>query len=38
MQLFNTNPLAIAIILIMILGYITVIQRVYHSWKELNKL
>jgi len=38
MQLFNMNPLAIAIVLIMILGYITVIQRVYHSWKELKGL
>ena len=33
---FNVNPLGIAIILIMILGYITVFQRVYHSWKELK--
>jgi archaetidylinositol phosphate synthase len=38
MQLFNMDPLAIAIVLIMILGYITVIQRVYHSWKELKGL
>jgi len=38
LQLFNMNPLAIAIILIMILGYVTVLQRVYHSWNELKGL
>ncbi len=29
--------LAIAVILIMILGYFTVLQRVYHAWKQLKK-
>jgi len=38
LQFFNMNPLGIAIVLIMILGYITVFQRVYHSWKELKSL
>jgi archaetidylinositol phosphate synthase len=38
LQLFNMNPLAIAIVLIMILGYVTVFQRVYHSWNELKGL
>ena len=37
-QLFNMNPLGIAIVLIMILGYITVFQRVYHSWKRLKEV
>lgn len=36
LELFNMNPLGIAIVLIMILGYVTVFQRVYHSWKELK--
>lgn len=35
-QLFNMNLLGIAIVLIMILGYITVIQRIHHSWRELK--
>jgi archaetidylinositol phosphate synthase len=38
LQLFNMNPLGIAIIIIMVLGYITVFQRIYHSWKELKDL
>jgi archaetidylinositol phosphate synthase len=37
-QFFNMNPLGLAIVLIMILGYITVFQRVYHSWQELKGL
>ena len=37
-KLFNMNPLGIAIVIIMILGYVTVFQRVYHSWKELKGL
>jgi len=37
-QLFNMNPLGIAIVLIMILGYVTVFQRVYHSWKNLKDI
>jgi archaetidylinositol phosphate synthase len=28
--------LAIAVILIMVLGYFTVLQRVYHAWKQLK--
>jgi len=35
-HLLNMNPLGIAVILIMILGYVTIFQRVYHSWKVLN--
>ncbi len=30
--------MSLAIILIIILGYITVLQRIYHSWKELKDL
>ena len=37
-NLFNMNPLGISIVIIMILGYVTVFQRVYHSWKELKGL
>ncbi len=37
-QLFNMNPLGIAIVLIMILGYVTVFQRIYHSWKSLKEV
>ena len=36
-ELFNMNLLGIAVVVIMILGYITVIQRVYHSWKNLKE-
>lgn len=36
-QLFNMNLLGIAVVVIMILGYITVIQRLYHSWKNLKE-
>lgn len=36
-QLFNMNLLGIAVVVIMILGYVTVIQRVYHSWKTLKE-
>jgi archaetidylinositol phosphate synthase len=34
------NPyfITLAIILVIILGFITVLQRIYHSWKELKKL
>jgi archaetidylinositol phosphate synthase len=35
-QMFGLNFLGIAVVLIMILGYLTVAQRVYHSWKELK--
>jgi archaetidylinositol phosphate synthase len=35
-QVFSMNPLGIAVVIIMILGYFTVFQRVYHSWKELK--
>ncbi len=32
------NPIAmyVAVIIVMVLGYLTVIQRLYHSWKELK--
>jgi len=34
---FNENTILYgAVVLIMILGYLTVFQRVYHSWKELK--
>jgi len=35
------NPqlfMSLAILLIVILGYVTVLQRIYHSWKELKAL
>jgi archaetidylinositol phosphate synthase len=35
------NPnffMSMAILLVIILGYITVLQRIYHSWKELKEL
>lgn len=35
------NPqffMSMAILLVIILGYITVFQRIYHSWKELKEL
>jgi archaetidylinositol phosphate synthase len=36
---FNPNLfMLIAILLIIILGFITVFQRIYHSWKELKEL
>lgn len=38
---YFTDPhffMSMAIFLIIILGFVTVLQRVYHSWKELNKL
>lgn len=35
-KIFGLNFLGLAIVLIMILGYLTVIQRLYHSWKELK--
>jgi len=36
-ELFNMDLLGIAVVVIMILGYVTVIQRVYHSWKILKE-
>lgn len=38
---YFTNPqlvMTLAILLIVVLGYITVLQRIYHSWKELKNL
>jgi archaetidylinositol phosphate synthase len=38
---YFTNPhlvMSLAILLVVILGYVTVLQRVYHSWKELKDL
>ena len=35
-HIMSMNPLGIAVILIMVLGYITIFQRVYHSWKALE--
>lgn len=34
--LLNYNLLNYAVILVMILGYLTVLQRLYHSWKQLK--
>lgn len=34
--LINPFIMNIAVIIIMVLGYFTVIQRLYHSWKELK--
>lgn len=31
------NLLNVAVILVMILGYLTVLQRIYHSWKQLKE-
>ncbi|GAB4306143.1 MAG: archaetidylinositol phosphate synthase [Methanobacteriaceae archaeon] len=33
----KTNVIEIAVIIVMVLGYFTVIQRVYHSWVQLKK-
>lgn len=33
----KTNVIEIAVIIVMVLGYFTVIQRVYHSWMQLKK-
>ena len=38
---YFTHPqfvMSMAILLIIILGFVTVLQRIYHSWKELKKL
>jgi len=36
--IFGSNYfLGLAVILIMILGYFTVLQRIYHAWKQLKK-
>ncbi|MDI6645058.1 MAG: archaetidylinositol phosphate synthase [Methanobacteriaceae archaeon] len=35
--ILKTNLIEIAVIIVMILGYFTVIQRVYHSWMQLKK-
>ncbi len=37
--IFNPNLfMLIAILLIIVLGFVTVLQRIYHSWKELKEL
>ncbi|MDD1774081.1 MAG: CDP-alcohol phosphatidyltransferase family protein [Methanobacterium sp.] len=35
--LINSQIMYWAVVLIMILGYLTVLQRLYHTWKELKK-
>lgn len=35
--IFNFNFLNYAVILVMLLGYLTVLQRIYHSWKQLKE-
>ena len=37
-KIFDLNFLGIAVAIVMVLGYITVFQRVYHSWKELKDI
>lgn len=34
--MFNPIIMGAAVVIVMILGYITVLQRLYHSWKELK--
>lgn len=34
--LFNPQIMSLAVILIIILGYFTVLQRVYHTWKSMQ--
>lgn len=34
--LYDPFVMYLAVILVMVLGYLTVIQRLYHSWKELK--
>lgn len=33
---FNPSLMYWAVVIVMVLGYLTVIQRLYHSWKELK--
>ncbi len=33
----NPDFMALAVLVVMVLGYFTVTQRLYHSWKQLNK-
>lgn len=33
---FNSSLMYWAVVIVMVLGYLTVIQRLYHSWRELN--
>ncbi|MBU4536056.1 MAG: CDP-alcohol phosphatidyltransferase family protein [Euryarchaeota archaeon] len=35
--LFGEEVMLIAIILVIVLGYMTVVQRIYHTWKQMNK-
>lgn len=35
--IFKINIVEIAVIIVMILGYFTVLQRIIHSWKDLQK-
>ena len=37
-KVFDLNFLGIAVVIVMVLGYVTVFQRVYHSWKELKDI
>lgn len=34
--LINPNIMGIAVAIVMLLGYLTVVQRLHHSWKELK--
>lgn len=33
---YNPSSMYVAVVLVMVLGYLTVIQRLYHSWRELK--
>ncbi|MEN6592395.1 MAG: archaetidylinositol phosphate synthase [Methanobacterium sp.] len=33
---FNPSLMYCAVVIVMVLGYLTVLQRLYHSWRELN--
>lgn len=35
--LYNPSVMYVAVVLVMVLGYLTVIQRLYHSWRELKQ-
>jgi Phosphatidylglycerophosphate synthase len=34
---YNPSVMYVAVVLVMVLGYLTVIQRLYHSWRELKQ-
>jgi archaetidylinositol phosphate synthase len=34
---YNPSVMYVAVVLVMVLGYLTVIQRLYHSWRKLKQ-